>query len=60
MKPLKQQKEIWVLGSTGYVGAQLTKLLIQTRHEGGFLGRISTFLFLGITFIRKYTEPLLR
>ena len=42
MKPLNQQKEIWVLGSTGYVGAQLTKLLIQTRHEGAFLGRIST------------------
>ncbi|HCY25350.1 MAG TPA: hypothetical protein DHU80_03880, partial [Cryomorphaceae bacterium] len=42
MKPLKQQKEIWVLGSTGYVGAQLTKLLIQKHRDGGFLGRIST------------------
>ncbi|MDG1005620.1 MAG: NAD(P)-dependent oxidoreductase [Schleiferiaceae bacterium] len=42
MRPLKQQKEIWVLGSTGYVGAQLTNLLIQKRHEGEFPGRIST------------------
>jgi len=42
MKPLKQQKEIWVLGSTGYVGAQLTSLLIQKRQEGDFPGRIST------------------
>ena len=42
MGTLQQQKEIWVLGSTGYVGAQLTKLLIQKRQEGVFPGRIST------------------
>ena len=42
MGTLQQQKEIWVLGSTGYVGAQLTKMLIQKRQEGVFPGRIST------------------
>jgi len=41
MKPLKQQKEIWILGSTGYVGSQLTSLLIQKRQRGDFPGRIS-------------------